>query len=487
VHHEPQGDDVATDVENAFEVERKGIDWITEGERHGTPNRLFWPWFAANASFFTVAYGVFVVGLGLSPWQGALAVVVGIGLAYPVVGAVAVAGMRGGAPTMALSRAAFGVHGNRLPTLFVYLSLLGWETISVSIGALAVRTVLARIDEGLATTPVVAAGFGLTVVVVIAVGVFGYNLILRVQKYITIAVMVMTAGYFVLIVPALDFSPPSAGGGLALFAGGVSLVIANGIGWAAGGADYSRYLPRTTAPRAVAGWTAAGAGSAPLVLMLFGVLLTAGNPALAAATAVDPVGAFAAALPTWFLVPFLLATMLSVIAGAVFNLYSSGLNLQALGVRLPRWAAVAVDGVVMVIGGIYLVFVTPSFFAPLQAFLIVIGVVTAGWSSIFVVDLFRFRRTGYDPRALFDPRGTYGRYNVAGVVSLVVAVVIGWGLVTSQDPYLRHLLGYLLTGAAREGSIGAANIGVVVAFLVGGPLYAGLRKVLSRLGGSGHE
>ncbi|GGU38147.1 allantoin permease [Lentzea flava] len=469
---------VVASAEKTFEVERKGIDWITDEERHGTPRRLFWPWFAANASFFTVAYGVFVVGLGLSPWQGALAVIIGLGVSYPVVGLVALAGMRGGAPTMTLSRAAFGVHGNRLPTLFVYLSLVGWETISVSIGALATRTVLARIDQGLASTRMVALGFALTVAVVIVVGIYGYNLILRVQKYITIAVMATTIVYFALIVPTLDFSRPAAGGGIALFAGGVSLVIANGIGWTSGGGDYSRYLPRTSSPRAVAGWTAVGAGSAPLVLMLFGVLLTAGNPALAAAAAADPVGAFAAALPTWFLFPFLLATMLSVIAGAVFNLYSSGLNLQALGVRLPRWAAVAIDGVIMVVGGVYLVFVTPSFFAPLQAFLIVIGVVTAAWSSIFVVDLWLFRRAGYVPEALYDPRGAYGRFNVAGVVSLVVAVGVGWGLVTSQDPNLRHVLGYLLGDAARAGSIGAANIGVAVAFFVGGLLYA----VISRRG-----
>ncbi|MEV6237429.1 cytosine permease [Lentzea sp. NPDC051838] len=430
-------------MEKTFEVERKGIDWITDEERHGTPRRLFWPWFAANASFFTVAYGVFVVGLGLSPWQGALAVVIGLGVSYPVVGIVALAGMRGGAPTMTLSRAAFGVYGNRLPTLFVYLSLVGWETISVSIGAFATRTILVRVDPSL--DGAVAVSFVLIIAVVITVGIYGYNLILRVQKYITIAVMVTTLVYFGLIVPTLDFSRPASSGGLAAFAAGVSLVIANGIGWTSGGGDYSRYLPRTSSPRAVAGWTAVGAGSAPLLLMLFGVLLTAGNPSLAAAAAQDPVGAFAAALPTWFLIPFLVATILSVVAGAVFNLYSSGLNLQALGVRLPRWQAVAIDGVIMIVGGVYLVFITPNFFAPLQSFLILIGVVTAAWASIFVVDLWLHRRDGYLPDALYDPAGAYGRFNVPGVVSLVVAVAVGWGM--------------------------AANVGVVVAFFVGGLLY----------------
>ena len=97
-----------------WQVETKGIDWIEDTERHGSSRRLFWPWTAANVSFFTISYGVFVVGLGLSWWQGIVAILVGMLLSYPVVGAVAVAGMRGSAPTLLLSRAAFGFHGNKI-------------------------------------------------------------------------------------------------------------------------------------------------------------------------------------------------------------------------------------------------------------------------------------------------------------------------------------------------------------------------------------
>ena len=53
----------------------------------------------------------------------------------------------------------------------------------------------------------------------------------------------------------------------------------------------------------------------------------------------DPVGALTTLLPDWFLVPFFLVAVAGLISGAVLDIYSSGLTLLAIGVRLPRWAA----------------------------------------------------------------------------------------------------------------------------------------------------
>lgn len=463
-----------------WRIEQIGIDWIPDEERHGRPRRLFWPWTASNFSFFTIAYGVFVIGLGLNWWQGVLAIVIGLGVSTPLVGLVALAGLRGSAPTMTLSRAAFGYHGNKLPTFFVYLSLVGWETVSVTLGVLATRTILGRAFPSLGTTPQAVASFVITALLVVLIGVYGYDVIMRVQKWITIAVAVSTVAYLAVVLPHMHFGSPAPAGGIGLMIGGIILVVANGVGWTPAGADYSRYMPRGGTPRAVFGWTTIGVVGAPALLMLLGVLLTAGDPQLAEATATDPIGAFAAALPTWVLIPFLLTTILSVIAGAVFNLYSSGLNLLALGLRLPRWAAVGIDGVLMVLGTIYLVFVAPKFFAPLQAFLIVIGVITAGWSAVFIVDMLLHRRAGYRADALYAPTGGYRRVNLAGVVSLVVAIVVGLGLVTSTDPNIDKMLGYFLTPAAKAGSLGAADIGVAVAFAVGAAGYALLSTTVFR-------
>ena len=93
-------------------VELNGINVIAEDERKGKPSDLFWPWCAANISVLAISYGSFVVGFGLSFWQATLAGVIGVLLSFALCGVVALAGKRGSAPTMVLSRAAFGVKGN---------------------------------------------------------------------------------------------------------------------------------------------------------------------------------------------------------------------------------------------------------------------------------------------------------------------------------------------------------------------------------------
>jgi NCS1 family nucleobase:cation symporter-1 len=67
-----------------------------------------------------------------------------------------------------------------------------------------------------------------------------------------------------------------------------------------------------------------------------------------------------------------------------------------------------------------------------------------------------------------------------GALSLVIAIVVGWGLVTSTDPHIQKLLGYFLTPTAKDGSLGVSNIGVAVAFVVGGGLYAVLSSTVFR-------
>ena len=59
-----------------WQVEQKGIDWVSDAERHGQPSNLFWPLLAANLSFFPISMGVFIVDLGLNWWQAAVAVIV---------------------------------------------------------------------------------------------------------------------------------------------------------------------------------------------------------------------------------------------------------------------------------------------------------------------------------------------------------------------------------------------------------------------------
>src|SRR5581483_8867192 len=101
-------------------IEMNGINVISEDERKGTPRQLFWPWFGANVSVLGLTYGSFVLGFGISFWQATIAGLVGIVVSFLLCGFIALAGKRGSAPTMVLSRAAFGVRGNR------FVSVLSW-------------------------------------------------------------------------------------------------------------------------------------------------------------------------------------------------------------------------------------------------------------------------------------------------------------------------------------------------------------------------
>ena len=104
-----------------------------------------------------------------------------------------------------------------------------------------------------------------------------------------------------------------------------------GLGWVNAAADYSRYLPRSARSSGVVGWTAFGSSLAPVILLVFGVLLAASSADLSDLIAADPIGALTTILPTWFLVPFAVVAVLGLVGGAVLDIYSSGLALLSAG------------------------------------------------------------------------------------------------------------------------------------------------------------
>ncbi|TMR11851.1 thiamine permease [Nonomuraea turkmeniaca] len=451
-------------------VEQNGINAVPEAERRGRPSDLFWPWAASNLSLFGVAFGVYVVGLGLGVIPAVITGVIGYALSFLLVGLVAVGGARSGVPTMTLGRAPFGYQGNKLPTVFSYISNVGWEIVLVTLAAQSGAAILGRLAPGVPGTTATAICFAVAAVVVIAVGVYGHAMIMVVQRYLTYAFIVLTVVYMILMAPRLGVSLETTAGPGGWVGGIIFAMTLLGLGWVNCGADYSRYLPSNSRPRSVALWTTLGGALPPMVLLVFGVLLAGGDPQLAGAAGGDPVGALAGALPTWFLLPYLLTAIGGFLAGAIMDIYSSGLSMLALGVPIRRHYAVLIDGLLMVLGGYYLLFVSSSFLATFQAFLAIVGVVMAAWAAIFLVDMWRLRAGGraYDERLL---RAGAPAVNWPGVVSLVVASAVGLGLITSADQNIAAVVGFLMSEELKKSTFGAANIGVVIALVLAGALY----------------
>ncbi len=452
-------------------VEQNGINVIDESERKGRPRDLFWPWCAANISAFGISYGAFVLGFGVGLWQAVLAAVVGTVFSFLLVGLVALSGTAASAPTMVVSRAAFGVTGNRLPTAVSYILLVGWETALTALATLATATVFGRLGWGDGNLTKIVAFLVVAAVIVFA-GVLGFDVILRLQTILTVALAVLTVGYIALTVDDVRWGTVTAlpGGSFQALVGAFVFAMTGfGLGWVNTGGDYSRYLPRTASRRGIVGWTTFGASVSPIVLVLWGLLLSGSDPELLDALGADPIGALTTLLPTWYLVPFALVAIGGLVGGAVLDIYSSGLALLTLGVRIPRWAAAGFDGLLMIIGTIYVVWIAEDFLGPFQGFLITLGVPIAAWCGVFLADLW-LRRSVYAETELFDTGGRYGAVNPGAVGSLVVGALVGWGLVTNGFASWLGWQGYLLGPlglGGKEGDWAFANLGVLVALVIG--------------------
>jgi len=315
-------------------------------------------------------------------------------------------------------------------------------------------------------------------------GVMGFDLIMRLQTLITVVTGVLTVVYVALVADHIHWSTVSAipSGSAQEFIGALVFMMTGfGLGWVNAAADYSRYLPRSSSSRGVIGWTTFGASAAPLLLLVFGLLLAGSSSKLDAAVAADPIGALTTLLPTWFLVPFAVVAVLGLVGGAVLDIYSSGLALLSAGIRIPRHVAAFVDGVLMIAGSIYIVFFAGDFLGQFMGFLTTLGVPVAAWCGIMLADL-ALRRRYYDEADLYRPTGRYGDVPPVPLLLTVAATALGWGLVTNSAAGWLTWQGYLLGPLGLGGKSGAwayANLGVLAALALGflGTLALGRARV----------
>ena len=456
----------------ALSIERTGIEIVPESDRTAKPRDLFWPWFAANVSVFGMSYGSFVLGFGISFWQATIVSIIGIVVSFLLCGLIAIAGKRGSAPTMVLSRAAFGVHGQKVPGIVSWLTSIGWETFLAIMAVLATATVITQLGgdgESIAlriiATVIVAA-------LIVAASVLGYHTIMKLQSLLTWVTGAVTILYIILAIPHIDLAAVASlpSGSMGQVIGALVMVMTGfGLGWINIAADWSRYQKRTASDGAIVAWNTIGGAAAPVILVIFGLLLAGSDPALAAEISFDPIGALAKLLPVWVLVPFLLTAVLALVSGAVLGIYSSGLTLISLGIRIARPAAAGIDGLILTLGTIWVVFVSDDFLGPFQSFLITLGVPLAAWAGILIADILR-RRKDYDEDALFDARGRYGSWDWVSIGTMVVASIIGWGFVVNgfaEDAPWNNWQGYLLgLVGGKEGEWAYANLGVFFALVV---------------------
>ena len=334
-------------------------------------------------------------------------------MSFALCGIIAIAGKRGSAPTMILSRAAFGVDGQKVPGVISWLVSIGWETFLAILAVLATSTIFTRLGWGGGTgTKVVAAV--VVAALIVSASVAGYHIIMRMQSVLTWITGIVTVLYMVLTLDDIDWSAVQAipaGSTQAVIGALVMVMTGFGLGWINIAADWSRYQKRTASGPSIVAWNTFGGALAPVRP---GALRPRRWPAPRPRSSTASPATRSARWPRCCRPGSSSRSCSprssSLVSGAVLGIYSSGLTLLSLGVRLKRPQAAAVDGVLLTLGTIYVVFFADNFINPFQSFLITLGVPLAAWAGIMIADL-ALRRRDYDEDALFDASGRYGAFD----------------------------------------------------------------------------
>lgn len=437
-------------------VEQRGIDHIPDAERTGSVRGLALTWSGCILNVTTVTYGALLVAFGLNLWQAIAAILIG-NLTWLLTGLLSLPGPATGSTAFIGSRAAFGRNGNRLPATFNWLMQVGYETVNLAIMVLSAKVLLAQagIEVGTALTAVI-----LLVLAVLQslLPMIGHAAITRALRLLAGPFLVLFAIMAVLTVGTLGSVTVAEPGSWKLFLIGIALsASASGLGWTANAADYSRYLPAATSKARIVAGVALGGGVPQIVLMILGAAVATVVPA-----ATDSISGLSTVFPGWFLVPYLLVVIVQMMAVNAFDLYSSGVTLQAIGLKVSRWQAIVIDAV-LATGLATLIVFADSFNTFLSTFLLFMIIWFAPWAAIYGID-YLLRRGHYDIASVVDsqggryrrPRGIHGPGLIAQLAGMVAAALC---IVTE-----------IWIGPIAD-ALGGADLSVPAGMLSGGLVY----------------
>lgn len=461
---------------SAGQLETRGIEPVPENECNGNPLQLFWVWFAANISILGLPLGATLVAFHqLAIWQVIIVALIGAAGSFAVVGVISIAGRRGRAPSLTLSRAIFGVRGNIGPTLVSLISRVGWETVNTTTAAfvlLALCSILFSTPTEAKNAPILTLVFiGIFTLLTLSVSGLGHATLLIIQKWATYvfgALNLLVGGFLCATIDWQGVFSAEPAPVSAMIIGIGIMAAGTGIGWANAGADMSRYQKRNVSASQLVASAAWGAGIPLVLLITLGGLLAVGNHDLASTT--DPIAAIRNMLPSWMAVPYLLSAFGGLLLSNHLSVYSAGLTTLTLGVKIKRVQAVVVDIVAIFCGSIYFMLYADSFYGPFITFISLTAIPITAWVAIFVVDL--IHRQYYSAKDLLDVSASSAYWYKGGIEwralsAWAVALVLGFCFTRVGSTGANWFAGPL-----ADSWLGHNGLGWVVTFVVAGGLYA---------------
>jgi NCS1 family nucleobase:cation symporter-1 len=440
-------------------IESHGIDPIPAAERHGAPRELAFLWagaFANYASLFTASLLTTYYGLGV--WDGLVATALGTVAAALILGLLSNTGPRSGLPQIVFTRRIFGLRGSYLGAGLTLFLAVGWFAVDCVIAAQAGAQLFGGGSRHVT--------FGLVILIAavsVAVAIYGHQTIKVLETYGAVLFVFLSAALFVFLAPQFHWGQgPSAAGAdyFGAFVLGFMTCFALVASWYPFASDYSRYLPAASATRAVTLWPVIGIAVPMILLGLFGLLLPTIDVKLASSQGVLAV--ISGHAPTWVSIPFFVFVVAGEIWANYLDVYTAGLVVLAMGIRLQRWQTALGCGLLGTALAAYAVLIS-DFHVAYEDFLILTYLWAPAWAAVVLLSFFVFEGKARPALAL----GAWLAGTATSLLFVNYSNLFG-NLVTSP----RFFNDALVTGLHGADISGLVSVGVAAAVYLAGRRFA---------------
>ena len=458
----------------ANHIESIGVTTVPENQRTGKPRNIISVFVGSNLSLSVMVFGWLGILYGLSWWQSVSAIVVGTVLAAVFVSASSLLGWRAATNNSVSSGAFFGVKGRLIASFVGLLLCIQYVALTVWTGGEVLSAGWARLTGSDVSDSLTAIGYSVIAIAVVTFAVLGYSWILKLSKYVTVLMALLVVLSIIGLWSAFD---PSYPGDPEVYALGsfwptwlltaLTCGAAGPISYVTQTGDWSRYISESA-------HSARDIVKNTFVAMVVGLTIPTIFGAFVAVAAFDEdsfAGGFVAGSPTWLLIPLLFIGFVGSLGQGSINLYSMGLDMDAILPKLSRlkstFLVAAISTGLVFIGK----FVYDAEVAVTNSVLFLTCLASA-WIAISLYGYFRNKGV-FDKAALqvFNRRETGGKYwftggwNLKATISWIVGSVVGILGISSVD--------YVGPIAATLGDIDVSVPGAALSALV---VYALLER-----------
>jgi purine-cytosine permease-like protein len=463
VIHDPE-------IDKAFHIEQHGVDFIPESERWAKPRDLFGMWAGASTQVEYFIYGAVLMTFGFSFGQALSIIIIG-NLSYFLLGVCSLQGPDAGTTVFGINRASYGPNGSRIISFFNWITQVGFEIegLLLIVGAGLVLSGKAGFNPGDPAKVAMVIG---AVVVQFVLPFLGHATIVKVLRALILPFVVLFIVLLIFVAPHAHTSGKTYADWQVYFSGLAFTITLSGLGWTECGNDYSRYLPRKSSTQKIILWIFLGTAVPEILIMTLGAVT--GTLLTSVGTSANAFAPFLhqSIIAPWFVDVFLIFCIIQLFAINSLDLYSSGVTLQAMGIKVKRYQAVVIDSVFCLAITMFAIF-NASFSTYLKDFVDVVIVWIAPWVAIYVVD-WVLRRYRYVPSEL-QKTGKDGMYyrNGGYYWPALIAQLVGMVAAMAGLNPTFNVPNWLISVSWLTGSNGftRADFSIYMGIFVGGVVY----------------